>query len=145
MTGRSTRTPSGIAPRGVLVSARGAAQCHRLPVNSDDRCFVDYGRLPVSALLRGPLLHTPQGLVVLAWTGAYLLAALVAYLYGWTFWQGKFKLGFIALCFAWPALIFVMFIRDNRWEFERSWRKATWLVIYGALPLLFRAYDEWRT
>jgi hypothetical protein len=109
------------------------------------RRSVDYGRLPVSRLLRGPLLHTPQGLVVVAWTGAYLLAALVAYLVGWSPWQGKFQSGFIALCFAWPVIVFVMFIRDNHPEFKRSWGRATWLVIYGALPMLFRAYDAWRT
>jgi len=38
-TGRSTRTRSGIAPRGVLVSIRLAAQCRCVPVNSDYKGF----------------------------------------------------------------------------------------------------------
>jgi hypothetical protein len=37
LTGRSTRTRSGIAPRSVLVSVRLAAQCRCVPVNSDVR------------------------------------------------------------------------------------------------------------
>ena len=37
LTGRSTRTRSGIAPQGVLVSVRLAAQCHCMLVNSDVR------------------------------------------------------------------------------------------------------------
>ena len=35
LTGRSTRTRSGIAPQGVLMSVRLAAQCHCMLVNSD--------------------------------------------------------------------------------------------------------------
>src|SRR4051812_39245460 len=37
LTGRSTRTRSGIAPRGVLVSVRLAAQCRCAPVCSEVR------------------------------------------------------------------------------------------------------------
>src|SRR5215210_2273843 len=37
LTGRSTRTRSGIGPRGLLVSVRLAAQCRCVPVNSDVR------------------------------------------------------------------------------------------------------------
>jgi hypothetical protein len=37
LTGRSTRTRSGIAPPGVLVCVRLVAQCHCVPVNSDVR------------------------------------------------------------------------------------------------------------
>ena len=69
---------------------------------------MDYRGQPVTALLRGPLLHTPQGIAVLAFSALYLLlAALYAFADlaprpGWR------AASIIGLCLAWPIILFLL-------------------------------------
>ena len=55
LTGRSTRTRSGIAPRSVLVSVRLAAQCRCVPVNSNVKTH-----MPTPANYKQVLQHFEQ-------------------------------------------------------------------------------------
>ena len=101
------------------------------------RCSVDYTKLPVTALLRGPLLQTPQGWVVLAYAVVYLAAAGVVWLLQLPPPIGKTREVFLSLCFVWPFIVFLMFVRHGSPSFGGSWSATAWLVVYGALPAIF--------
>lgn len=126
------RTPSG----SPLLRA---GLSRRSQVGPCARCSLDYGRLPVSALLRGPLLHTPQGLAVVFWTVAYLAAAGVVWLFHLSPPFGKTLEVFFAICLVWPFVVFLTFIRDSKADFRSSWVTAAWVAFHGALPLFSAA------
>lgn len=90
----------------------------------------------IGTLFRGPILHTPQGIVVLFFFMAYLLCAFlvgvlgVAPPFGWPI--GKT----VALCIAWPIILFLYFVRDNQPSFEASLSAASWQFFYGVIPVL---------
>ncbi|MDQ8022922.1 MAG: hypothetical protein REI94_13875 [Moraxellaceae bacterium] len=95
---------------------------------------MDYFHSPVSRLLKGPLLHTPQGMVVLA-TGAVGLAGAIAW--------GLFELGpalgksagqLTVMCLGWPIIIFLLFVKNGAPGFHPSWRQTMYLLV-GALGL----------
>lgn len=105
------------------------------------RRLVDYARLPVSDLVRGPLLHTPQGIAVVICALAYLNAACIVWLFQLPPPIGKTLEVFFLLCVGWPFIVFLMFIRHSPSDFRSSWATAAWIVFYGALPAVFRVYD----
>ena len=90
-------------------------------------------------------MHTPQGLAVVVCAAAYLGAALVVWLFQWAPPIGKTREVFFALCFLWPFIVFLTFIRHSSPDFRSSWATAAWVAFYGALPAAFRVYDELRT
>jgi hypothetical protein len=98
---------------------------------------MDYTNQSVKLLFYGPILHTPQGFVVLFFSVAYLFcAALVGLLgatppFGWQ--EGKT----VALCIAWPLVLFMYFVKDNQPSFKASLPAAGWLAFYGVAPVLF--------
>lgn len=102
---------------------------------------MDYGRLPVTDLLRGPLLHTPQGVAVVFCAIAYLSAAGVVWLFELPPPIGRTLEVFFMLCVSWPFIVFLMFIRHSTPDFRSSWATAVWVAFYGALPAVFRIYD----
>lgn len=102
---------------------------------------MDYARLPVTALLRGPLLHTPQGWVVLAYFAGYAAAAAGVWLLQLPVPIGKTPGVFFTLCLTWPFIVFLMFVRHSSPTFASSWGTAAWLALCGALPALFRLHD----
>jgi hypothetical protein len=106
---------------------------------------VDYGKLPVTDLLRGPLLHTPQGLIVVVYALVYLGAGAVVWLLQLPPPIGKTLEVFLTLCLLWPFIVFLMFVRHSNPAFNPSWTTASWIAVYGALPALFRIYDGLRT
>jgi hypothetical protein len=97
---------------------------------------MDYTHAPVSLLLRGPLLTTPQGWVCIGASAAYIGAALFFSLtetvppFGWS--RGKTS----TLFAVWPALLFLYFIKDNLPDFSPSWKAAGWHAFIASLPLL---------
>lgn len=106
---------------------------------------MNYARLPITALLRGPLLHTPQGCVVLVYFVAYTIAAALVWFLQLPPPIGKTPEVFLTICLAWPFIVFLMFVRDGSPTFVASWPAAAWLILCGALPALFRIYDALRT
>jgi hypothetical protein len=104
---------------------------------------MDYTRQPVAALLRGPLLRTPQGNVVLLFTACYLIAAVLVGLFGFAPWAGWTSGKFVAVCLAWPLILFLYFVRDNQPSFLPSWSSATWLSLCGAAPPLYMLFRGW--
>ena len=97
--------------------------------------------LSVGAFIRGPLVHTPQGIVVLAFSVLYfVIAAMLAF-------------GFIAppspwlpanllgLCLTWPFILVLLFIRSDFPVFSPSWGSAAWLGVCAVAP---GAFTLWR-
>jgi hypothetical protein len=74
---------------------------------------MDYGNRPVTELLRGPLLHTPQGRVVLATASFYAVAALLSWLFGVNPLFANSS-AFFVVCLAWPFITFLYFGRPRR-------------------------------
>lgn len=98
---------------------------------------MDYTHAPVSRLLSGPLLKTPQGWVCIGSSLAYLGAALYFFLvaeasppFGWS--SGKTS----TLFAIWPVLLFLYFIKDNIPDFSPSWKAAGWQAFIASMPLL---------
>lgn len=90
----------------------------------------------VSAFVRGPLVHTPQGLVVVLFSAAYLacaaaVAAGVEPPLGWR----PFKV--IGFGLFWPLVLFIQLVRMGFPSYHPSWRTTAWLGVWGIAPLAF--------
>jgi len=70
---------------------------------------MNYTNKPVSSLLRGPLLHTPQGRVVLASIGVYLILGLLFWLGIIALPSGKNLRAILFICISWPFITFLFF------------------------------------
>jgi hypothetical protein len=97
---------------------------------------------PVSSVLSGPLLRTPQGWVVLAFSAVYLLGALLF---------GVFEVppphtlrtqNAVGICVTWPFIIFLYFVKDGAPSFAPSVARAAWLAFLAILQVV---YLIWRT
>lgn len=98
---------------------------------------MNYTRQSISKLFRGPMLHTPQGIVFLISLAVYLLcAALFAFTdialpFGWAADKA------IGIFVAWPLILFMLFIKQNMPDFAPSWLKAVWQSFYAVAPFVF--------
>lgn len=99
---------------------------------------IDFTHQPVSSLLRGPLLLTPQGWVVLASTGVYLTLALL-FLLGALDHPFLLKCPSCVLigCVAWPFITFVFFVRGSAPYFFPSWLQAMFVAIGALMPIAY--------
>jgi hypothetical protein len=98
---------------------------------------MDYERSSVVSLLRGPLLFTPQGWVVLA--TALLCWSWVAYL--WLAHEAglidALQTRDVSLFGLWPFLVFLFYVRLCTPHFHSSWFKTFLLTLSAAfLPAL---------
>lgn len=100
---------------------------------------MSYARRPLIAILRGPLLQTPQGLVVLIVCVAYL--TLLPFVYtNVVSLLGKTNETGAMICLAWPIITCLHFVREGvstTPEFRSSVPRALWLLLIGAVPLLW--------
>jgi hypothetical protein len=104
--------------------------------------MLDHGSRPVGDLLRGPLLHTPQGIALLIVALSYWLAAAALAL-DWVSLPPALAFESPALaCAVWPLLMFLMFVRHGSPAFEPSWGETAWMIVYAAIPVAFFAW--WR-
>jgi hypothetical protein len=102
----------------------------------------DYSNQSIAALLRGPLISTPQGWVVVASVIFYAVLALALTVFGFSPPLGK-SLGWaLGLCAAWPFIVFLVFIKIGLPSFAPSWTRAAFLTVCASAPLLGAA---WRT
>jgi hypothetical protein len=104
----------------------------------------DYSSQSIASLLRGPLISTPQGWVVVASAVLYAVLALALTVFGLSPPLGK-SLGWaLGLCIAWPFIVFLMFIKIGLPSFAPSWNRAAFLTVCAAAPMLgaaWRAYS----
>ena len=94
-----------------------------------------YESQPVVNLLRGPLLRTPQGWVVLAGLCSYLLLALLFSLEAIKPPLGKDISSAVVICFFWPLITFLFFCKEGAPNFEPSWRQAALVGICALAPI----------
>lgn len=103
---------------------------------------MDYMNQPVTAVLSGPLLRTPQGAVVLVFSALYLLGAL---LFGAFDVVPPFSIrtqSVVGICVAWPLILFLLFVKEGAPSFEPSLGSAAWLAFLAVYPM---GYLIWRT
>ena len=99
---------------------------------------MNYSNQPVTELIRGPLLHTPQGWVVVATVGVYTLLALLFGVLDLTPPLGKTVDTFVTICLFWPFIVFLVFAKDGlASSFDPSWCQAAFLMICAVMPMLY--------
>ncbi len=106
---------------------------------SNVRLIVDFTNQPVTALLRGPLLSTPQGLVVIASCVCYSTLALAYGVFGLLPPFGKSTGSVVVICLSWPFIVFLLFIKEGMPSFAPSRGKAAFLAVCAAAPALYVA------
>lgn len=100
---------------------------------------MSYANRPITDLLRGPLLHTPQGLAVLIVGAVYLVLLPFVYVDAISIF-GKATGAGIVICLFWPFITFLYFLRagiSTTPDFKPSILEALWLLFIGMLPVLF--------
>ena len=98
---------------------------------------MDYSHQPVAAMLRGPLISTPQGLVVCASFFGYGLLAVAYLVFGVTPPLGKSTGAATALCLFWPFIVFLLFVKHGLPSFQPKWSEAGFLALCTAAPVLY--------
>jgi hypothetical protein len=100
-----------------------------------------YDRRPVVDLLRGPLLHTPQGWVVLASGILYGLVALAGAYLGVSPSIAQSPGAFFAICVSWPLITFLFYVRSSSPHFKASVSQAVRVAVAALAPV---GYVLWR-
>jgi hypothetical protein len=88
----------------------------------------------VGAFIRGPLVHTQQGIVVLVFSALYLVAAFLfafADVAPPSPWRQANAVG---LSLVWPFILVLLFVRSGYPDFSPSWRSALWLTACAITP-----------
>lgn len=98
---------------------------------------MDYTNQSVKSLFYGPILQTPQGIVVLFFSVAYLFCGALVGLYGVKPPFGWQEDETVVFCIAWPLILFMFFIKQNQPSFKASLPAAVRLAFYGVSPVLF--------
>lgn len=98
---------------------------------------MDYTHQSVSSLLRGPLLFTPQGWVVLASIGVYLTIALLCWLGALNHPLAKNLSYVLSFCIFWPFITFLLFVRSSAPYFSPSWLQAMFVAIGAFMPIVY--------
>ncbi len=100
---------------------------------------MSYANRSITSLLRGPLLHTPQGLVVLVVLAVHL--ALLPFVHtGSISLLGKSSTTGMVICLSWPLITCLYFIREGvstTPEFKPSVPRALWILLIGMAPTLW--------
>lgn len=104
---------------------------------------MDYTNSSVLALLRGPLLFTPQGWVVLATCISGWSLAGISWLVGGPIYFSGTEDREQALLLVWPFLVFLFYIQLCMPHFQASWRRALALGISAASLPAFELFKVW--
>lgn len=104
------------------------------------RQSMSYDQRPVLELLQGPLLHSPQGWVVLASILLYGGIAGLGWVLGVSPLIAKSSSTFFVFCAAWPFITFLYFVRGSAPHFAPSIARTVELAITALLPIAFSAW-----
>jgi len=128
LTIRSSRRAPGCALRARLTSNVGP---HNNPRRRAWRKYLksmDYERSSVFSLLRGPLLLTPQGWVVLITAATCWAAAIYLGITGGLGSLTQEPGRTLTLLLTWPFLVFLFYIRLCKPQFQSSWKQSALLA-----------------
>jgi hypothetical protein len=98
---------------------------------------VDYSKQSVAAVIRGPLVHTPQGLVVILAGVVYFGLALVFGATGITPPADQSTGSAVFFCLFWPFVLFLLFVKHGVPSFNPSWGNAAFLALCALMPVGF--------
>ena len=100
---------------------------------------MSYANKPVMNLLRGPLLHTPQGWSAIAATVLYAFIA-IAVMFGVVAPPlGKDLDSVLVICATWPLITFLIFVKHSLPDFLPSRGKAIFVCICAVTPIAYVA------
>ena len=100
---------------------------------------MNYSNESIFALLRGPLLRTPQGLVVLLNGVVYLTLAIAYGVLDFTPPVNKTPETAVAFCLGWPLIFFMMWIKQGIPSFKASGWDAAFLILVACVPAAYVA------
>lgn len=103
---------------------------------------MDYLRLPVSELIRGPLVSTPQGVACIIFSLVAVTAGVLYCLLPEELASSK-VLSFGLSLFLWPVLLFVLFVKHSSKDFRSSWGATGNVSLFGLLPYVAPYLREW--
>ena len=98
---------------------------------------MSYANQSAISLLRGPLLHTPQGWAVLATVAVYVFIAAILALGFSTPPLGKDLASILVVCAIWPFITFLIFVKHNLPDFRSSWGNAVFVSICAIAPIAY--------
>jgi len=101
---------------------------------------MDYTRESVAALIRGPLVSTPQGRVVIASAVAYAALAFAFLVLGLPPPLSKSIGSTVVVCASWPFVVFLQFVAQGLPSFLPSLSGAVFLALCAAAPALYAAW-----
>ncbi|MBC9248960.1 hypothetical protein A9179_01600 [Pseudomonas alcaligenes] len=102
---------------------------------------MNFSQQPISTILKGPLLSTPQGIACILFSAVAIITGTLYLLLPASLSSHKF-LGFGGAIFIWPVLLFVIFVKHSMNDFRPSWWATAMVSFYGLIPF---AIPLWRT
>lgn len=98
---------------------------------------MDYSNHSVSALLRGPLISTSEGWVVLLSFLAYAALAVAYGVFGVNPPMGRSAGTAVTGCLIWPFIVFLFFVKNGLPSFKSSAWGTAFLVLCSAMPVIY--------
>lgn len=103
---------------------------------------MDYSNQSIGALLRGPLLTTTQGHIVLLTLPCYLVLAVLFAVGAVSPPLGKSIDSVVTFCVVWPFIVFLMFIKNGLPSFKPSVSGSLFLVVAALMPVAFVVWKQ---
>lgn len=101
---------------------------------------MNYMKRPFREWIKGPLISTPQGWVVLLSFMVYGVLAVGFWGFGLAVPISASRESTGVFCACWPFIVFLFFVRDGAPGFNPSWASACLLAIAATTPLAFSVY-----
>ncbi len=118
---------------------RSAAQRESVPALKASSDLGLYGE-PLSALFRGPILHSPEGLIMLLASVVSILFSIMSFfLPSWIGIPAKYSAENSAMFAIWPVLLFVIYVRFSGPTFKSSIYSIVVVLCAAGLPF-YMAY-----
>lgn len=97
---------------------------------------MDWSRQPISKVIRGPMLHTTEGLLLIIGSFVSLLFAFLAWLQPNLIhlWHRSSTLGEVVLFGTWPIILLVIFVALGSPNFRPNWFTTLFMLCAVSFP-----------